>query len=281
MKAVSQVTDGLGDLANDLKLDLRRFHARRKGNDRGLILIVEDDRAVNDLLALRFRLHGYHVSQAFDGETALDLFSACSPDVILLDLMLPAMDGWQVLSQLRESSAVPVMMITGRNQERDELRGLSLGADDYVLKPFSFGRLLARVEALLRRSRYAVNENSEVYQDSALSIDLRRRVVSVHGRQVHLSPTEYHMLLAFIRAGTKVLSHDEILKEVWGPHYESVESVKSYVASLRRKIEIDPMEPQLIHTCWGIGYRYEVLGPSGRAEARTITKPKASPILAA
>jgi two-component system KDP operon response regulator KdpE len=258
MKATpEQLTAELGGLALDLKLDLRRAQLRRKSDNKGLLLIVEDDKAINDLLALRFRINGYHVLQAYDGETALDLFTQSTCDLVMLDLMLPGLDGWQVLGHIRETSAVPILMITGRNQERDELRGLSLGADDYVLKPFSFTRLLARVEALLRRSRYSSEQPIEVYEDAILKVDLRRRSVTVHGKPVHLSPTEYQLLLAFVRATNKVLSHEEILREVWGPNYDSVESVKSYVASLRRKIEIDPLSPQLIHTCWGIGYRYE------------------------
>jgi two-component system KDP operon response regulator KdpE len=161
-------------------------------------------------------------------------------------------------------------MLTARNQERDEVRGLSLGADDYVTKPFNFAKLLARVEALLRRSSLGMAENSRMmYQDPIITIDLWRRQVSVRGHLVDLSPTEYRLLLTMVRYYGQVLSHEQLLLEVWGPNYDSVASVKAYISYLRRKIERYPDDPELIHTCWGIGYRYEVLGHAANEEVTT------------
>ena len=247
---------GFGEALLD---ELHREPGRAKGQDKASILLVEDDRSVNDLLALRFRLQGYRVLQAFNGLSGLEMYANLHPDLVLLDLILPELDGWQVLKQLREHSSTPVLMMTGRNQERDELRGLSLGADDYVLKPFSFSKLLARVEALIRRSRYVIDEDARSYEDSVLSLDLARRQVCVRGEGIELSPTEYRLLVTLVQGHGRALSHEELLQEVWGPNYDSTDCLKVSVASLRRKIEADPHEPSLIHTCWGIGYRYEAL----------------------
>jgi len=250
----------VADLPEEVSLDVSQRGTPWRGQEKATILVVEDDRPVNELLALRFRKAGYRVLQSFEGETGIALFAQFSPDLVILDLMLPTIDGWEVVRQLRQLSLVPIVMLTARNQERDEVRGLSLGADDYVTKPFNFAKLLARVEALLRRSSLGSIENNRMmYQDPVITIDLWRRQVSVRGHAIDLSPTEYRLLLTLVRYYGQVLSHEQLLLEVWGPNYDSVASVKAYVSYLRRKIERHPDDPELIHTCWGIGYRYEVL----------------------
>lgn len=228
------------------------------GQAQQCILIIEDDRSVRDLLALRLTSSGYRILQAEDGWRGLDLLRAFPVDLVLLDIMLPSIDGWETMRRIRDFSLVPVLVLTARAQERDEVLGLSLGADDYVVKPFTFSRLKARIQAMLRRSSYGDNKNTDmIYRDKALTIDLWRRDVAVRAHRVELTPTEYRLLLSLVRHCGQVVGHDQLLMEVWGANYESVASLKAYVGYLRRKIEVNPSEPKLIHTSWGVGYRYE------------------------
>ena len=224
------------------------------------ILIVEDDTSINNLLALRLQKAGYHTIQAFDGETGLQLFAQHRPELAVVDLMLPKMDGWELIREVREVSLVPILVLTARNLERDEVPGLALGADEYVTKPFNFSNLLARIEALLRRSTSGgTDKKASMYQDDAITIDYWGGEVTVRGRPVSLSRTEYKLLLTLVRHYGRVLTSEQLLAEVWGSNYGEENSVKTYVSYLRRKIERDPNKPELIHTSWGVGYRYEIL----------------------
>lgn len=224
------------------------------------ILVVEDERPINDLLALRFRKAGYHVIQAFDGQTGVTLFAEARPDLVILDLMLPDIDGWNVLRRLRMLSLCPILILSARDQQQEEFRASGLSADGYITKPFDFAKLLARVEGLLKSSFGAIDPKRMLYKDPELTIDLWRRRVSVRGHLVDLSSTEYRLLLTFVDHYGQILSHEQLLDEVWGPSFQSVASLKTYVRYLRRKIERHPDDPELIRTCWGIGYRYEVPG---------------------
>ena len=240
--------------------EAQRAGQRTKPSRTATILIVEDDRSINNLLALRLGNAGYRTIQAFDGETGLELIKQHRPELVTLDLMLPNMDGWQFIREVRQVSLVPILVLSARVSERDELRGLALGADEYVRKPFNFASLLARVDALLRRAPHADREDSSsLYKDAAITIDYWQREVRVRGTVVQLSPTEYTLLLMLVRHYGQVLTVEKLLADVWGPEYKDVAIVKAYITTLRRKIERDPQNPELIHTTWGVGYRYELI----------------------
>lgn len=246
-----------GEEANPEKIDKQIVQ-----QDQTSILVVDDDHALCNLLSMRLTNAGYEVLVAVDGLEGLKQFFEAKPDLVILDIMMPKLDGWEVCRRIREVSSVPVLMLTAKGQERDELQGLSLGADDYLSKPFSYKKLLARVEAALRRSQSpnAVSSHT-LYRDATVTIDYWRRTVHVRGKQVELRPLEYRLLVCFTRNAEKVLTHKELLELVWGPNYDSVGVVKLYVSYLRRRIELDPENPKLILNVWGVGYRYQ---PSGR-----------------
>lgn len=180
------------------------------------------------------------------------------PDLVVLDIAMPVMDGWQVLERLREVSDVPVLILTAAIQERDKLRGLRSGADDYITKPFSGEELLARVEAALRRVVPSEDESDTTgYSDPEIAIDFQKHEVFVRGESVGLSPTEFRLLTALTRSANQVLGQDQLLDQVWGREYiGSLEVVRLYVGYLRRKIERDHQAPTLIETVRGFGYRY-------------------------
>ncbi len=231
--------------------------------EKATILLVDDDRTLCNLLSMRLTNAGYKVLVASDGLEGLKQFFEAKPSLVILDIMMPKLDGWEVCRRIREVSSVPVLMLTAKGQERDELQGLSLGADDYLSKPFSYQKLLARLEAALRRSQPPNMASQEtLYRDGAITIDHWRRTVHVRGKQVDLRPLEYRLLVCFTRNAEKVLTHQELLEQVWGPNYDSPGVVKLYVSYLRRKIELDPENPKLILSMWGVGYRYQTPGKS-------------------
>ena len=222
------------------------------------VLVVEDDEDVRTLVGTRLRRAGYNVIVAADGLEGLRLFYGNRPDLVLLDVAMPVMDGWQVLERLREVSNVPVLMLTAASEERDKVRGLRGGADDYITKPFAGEELLARVEAALRRAAIQPEESAvNDYRDAELTIDFLRHEVLVRGEAVNLSPTEFRLLGALTRSAGQVLSQDQLLDHVWGEEYaESLDVVRLYIGYLRRKIELDSRNPRLIETVRGFGYRY-------------------------
>jgi DNA-binding response OmpR family regulator len=221
------------------------------------ILIVEDDDTVRETLALNLRGEGYEVRQAKDGQSGLDAARAEEPDLIVLDVMLPGLDGLTVCRILRKESAVPIILLTARGTETDKIVGLETGADDYVVKPFSLGELLARVRAGLRRGSVSRRAPTELVA-ADLRLDLSARRVFLGEREVGLAPREFDLLAALMRDQGAVLSRDLLLERVWGDDYPGdPRTVDVHVRWLRQKLETDPSDPQRITTVRGVGYRFE------------------------
>ncbi len=220
------------------------------------VLVVDDDQDIRDLLRTLLERAGYLVDEAEDGKAALRQFYAASPDLVILDVSMPELDGWATLERIRDLSDVPVMMLTARTAELEKVRGLSAGADDYVAKPFGRQELLARVQALLRRTG-GQTKTLETYADGFLSIDFAQRTVDVQGRQVSLTPLEFRLLSAFTQNSNQVLSRDQLLELVWGdPYGVSADQVKLYVGYLRKKLSPDAPDDTPVETVRGFGYRY-------------------------
>jgi two-component system KDP operon response regulator KdpE len=222
------------------------------------ILIIEDDDSIATLTRLQLEAKGFLVQIAYKGADGLQQAYAWQPDLVLLDIMMPDMDGWTVCQRLRELSDVPVIFVTAIGQERNIVRGLQLGADDYIIKPFSTKELQARIEAVLRRHRQPdESEMPERFTDGRLMVDTDKRQVAVDNQPVDLSPIEFRLLMAFLRNGGKVLSHEYLLEQVWGPAYKDERHyLKLYVWYLRQKIEPDVNHPRYILTERGVGYRF-------------------------
>jgi DNA-binding response OmpR family regulator len=220
------------------------------------ILVVDDDEDIRLLLRGLLERAGFTVDEADGGRAALRTLYESPPALVLLDVSMPELDGYQTLERIRDLSDVPVIMLTARAQELEKVRGLSAGADDYVAKPFGRQELLARVQALLRRTggRAAVNES---YSDGFVAIDYAERKVSAAGRDVQLTPLEFKLLSVFVQHPNRVLSRDELLNLVWGdPYGVSGDQVKLYVGYLRRKLAPDDPAAAPIETLRGFGYRY-------------------------
>ncbi len=225
-------------------------------NARVRILVVDDDADIRQLLRELLERIGYTVDEAEDGKTALRKLFANAPSLVILDVTMPELDGYQTLERIRDLSDVPVLMLTARTQELEKVRGLSAGADDYVAKPFGRQELLARVQALLRRSG-GRSEVIEAYSDGFTQVDYAQRQVKVHGRDVQLTPLEFKLLSAFVQNPNQVLSRDQLLELVWGdPYGVSGDQVKLYVGYLRRKLVPDAPQTAPIETVRGFGYRY-------------------------
>jgi len=222
------------------------------------ILVVDDERRMVGFIRLNLEQDGFEVIEAFNGSEALERLRDSLPDLILLDVMMPDIDGFVVLRTIREISQVPVIMLTAKSEENDKVKGLELGADDYVTKPFSPRELVSRVKAVLRRgSSFDEDEGGVIEVDQRLKIDFDRREVWVENELVKLRPTEYRLLYHLVQNAGWVLTHDQILTKVWGyeyrdePHY-----VRLYINYLRKKIEKDPSDPVYILTERGVGYRF-------------------------
>jgi two-component system KDP operon response regulator KdpE len=219
------------------------------------ILVVDDDPRMLRLLRLNLERAGYRVATEGDGVAALDRVDLEQPDLILLDVMMPAMDGFTVLARLREFSAVPVILLTAKGEERDKVQGLDLGADDYLTKPFGPAELLARVRAVLRRKAQPAEVTPSILAIGDLTIDLARRRVVRQGEEIRLTPTEYKLLRELATNRGKVLLHGELLARVWGPEYrDEVDYLWTYVRYLRQKIEPDPAHPRYLLSEPGVGY---------------------------
>jgi DNA-binding response OmpR family regulator len=220
------------------------------------ILVIEDEEDIRNLVAELLGRAGYRVEQAPDGRTGLRALHASPPDLVLLDVTMPELDGWQTLERIRDLSEVPVLMLTARGSELERVRGLKAGADDYMTKPFGRQELVARVEALLRRAP-ARGEAAETYADERVTIDFAQRSVTYEGRDVSLTPLEFKLLSVFIRHPRQVLSRDQLLELVWGDTYGvAADQVKLYVGYLRRKLDPDAPDRAPIETVRGFGYRY-------------------------
>jgi DNA-binding response OmpR family regulator len=222
------------------------------------ILVVDDEERMVRFIRLNLEHDGFRVTEAFKGTEALNKLRSALPDLVLLDVMLPDIDGFEVLRMIREVSTVPVIMLTAKGEEDDRVRGLELGADDYVTKPFSPRELVSRVRAVLRRNETAGGITHGLIEvDDRLKLDFDRHEVWVEGKLINLRPTEYRLLYHLVQNAGWVISHDQLLANVWGyeyrdePHY-----VRLYINYLRKKIEKDPSDPQYILTERGIGYRF-------------------------
>lgn len=222
------------------------------------ILVVDDEERMVRFIRLNLEHDGFQVVEAFTGQQAMDRLRETLPDLVLLDVMLPDIDGFEVLRLIRESNDVPVIMLTAKSEEEERIHGLELGADDYVTKPFSPRELVSRVRAVLRRTDAARGDATGLIEvDDRLKIDFDRREVWVDGKLVKLRPTEYRLLYHLVQNAGWVVSHDQILAKVWGyeyrdePHY-----VRLYVNYLRQKLEEDSSNPKYILTERGVGYRF-------------------------
>jgi DNA-binding response OmpR family regulator len=226
------------------------------------LLLIEDDVALSETLRFMLTKKGFQVETANDAITGLQKAYAVKPDAIILDVMLPDMDGWQTCSRFREMSDVPIIMLTALGSEKDVVKGLNLGADDYIVKPVTAEELAARVNALLRRvSRSSMNSGgssrNSILKCDYLTIDFDKHEVTVDGKRVDLSPTEFRLLSVMARHQGRMLPHEFLLNEVWGQEYiGEIDYLRLYISYLRRKIEKDSSKPSLIHNEWGIGYRF-------------------------
>lgn len=222
------------------------------------ILVVDDEERMARFIRLNLEHDGFQVVEAYRGMQALQKYRDSLPDLVLLDVMMPDIDGFEVLSMLREISNVPVIMLTAKGEEDDRVRGLELGADDYVTKPFSPRELVSRVRAVLRRVETSSTESPDIIEvDEHLKLDFSKREIWLDGELVKLRPTEYRLLYHLVKNAGWVLTYDQILSRVWGyeyrdePHY-----VRLYINYLRQKIEKDPSNPIYILTERGVGYRF-------------------------
>lgn len=222
------------------------------------VLIVDDESQIRRALRTALVGHGYEIELAEDGEAALTMLATHLPDVMVLDLVMPKVDGFEVLRQTRPWSSVPVIVLSARGREHDKVEALDLGADDYLTKPFGMEELLARIRAILRRGGGTTESRLTV---GDVTIDLGRHVVTKADREVHLTPTEYDLLRALAVQAGKVLTHRLLLQEVWGSHaIENSQQLRVYINYLRRKLEDDPTRPNWLVTEPGVGYRLRVEG---------------------
>jgi DNA-binding response OmpR family regulator len=223
------------------------------------IVAADDDPQLLRLMTRNLQLEGYEVLGASDGQQALELIESTPPDLVLLDVMMPKMDGFTVCYRVREFSAVPIIIVTARGQDQDKVRGLDLGADDYLTKPFSVDELLARVRAVLRRSQFSAREHAQGLRANTatgeLSVDYAQHLVTLAGRELALTPTEYRILAYLAQNVGHVVTQDLLLEQVWGNEYlgES-HMLQVNINRLRRKLEVEPTQPRYILTKVGIGY---------------------------
>ena len=222
------------------------------------VVVVDDEVQIRRLLRVSLETQGFTVHLAATGEEGLRLVQGRKPDIVLLDLGLPDRDGADVLSGLREWSSVPVIILSVRNAEEEIVRLLDAGADDYIVKPFSTGELIARMRVAIRH--HAPEDAADTFVSGRLSVDLQNRSVKASGETVKLTPTEYGLLRLFVQHAGRILTHRQILREVWGPNTdEDTNYLRVYITGLRKKLEENPQMPQLIVTEPGVGYRLRIL----------------------
>ena len=225
-------------------------------SDGRTVLLVEDESQIRRLLRTALAAHGYHLIEAATGEDGLQQAATRLPDLVIVDLGLPDLDGVEVIRRLREWSSTPIIVLSARGQERDKIGALDAGADDYVSKPFGVGELVARMRVAWRHASGASPADEPTFGVGELRIDLARRRVTVGERDVHLTPHEYRLLTTLARHAGKVLTHQQLLREVWGPPYtEQAHYLRVYMAQLRRKLEADAARPRYLLTEPGVGYR--------------------------
>jgi two-component system KDP operon response regulator KdpE len=226
------------------------------------VLVVDDENSLRDFVRKNLEVRGFKVSGASNGLEALAIFNNTYIDLVIMDVMMPNMDGFEAIKRIRESSNVPIIVLSALGEEQDKIQALNLGADDYLTKPFGVGELLARVQAVRRRTKWhtPVAEQERIAQGE-ITVDLERHEVMVRGKKIELTPTEFNLLVFFMRNMNKTLGHKAILQNVWGPEYgQETEYLRVYIGRLRQKIEVDPTNPKYLRTERGFGYSFEVPG---------------------
>jgi DNA-binding response OmpR family regulator len=228
-------------------------------NGSARILLVDDEESIQTLLSFPLRKDGYHVTSAQDGSEALRRFGEARFDLVILDLMLPKLDGVEVCRQLRSRSQVPIIMLTAKGSETDKVAGLEVGADDYITKPFSMREFRSRVKAALRRSRMVGTvPEDEIVESGELTIDFGRRMVTLRDEEVRVTYVEFEILGALARSPGRVLSRETLLEHVWGDaEYRDPRTVDVHIRHLREKLELEPKEPDYLFTVRGVGYRFK------------------------
>jgi two-component system KDP operon response regulator KdpE len=223
-------------------------------NNAARILIIEDELQIRKLLKVSLNAHGYDLEEAANGKDGVNRAATFKPDLLIIDLGLPDIDGKEVVKQIREWSETPIIILTARDQEQEKIEALDSGADDYMTKPFGVGELLARMRVCLRRA--ATIEQQPVLVCGGLVVDLQQRRVTVEGDEVKLTPTEYEIIKMMMQHAGKVITHKQLLKAVWGNAYQQdTHYIRVYIGQLRRKIEQNPTQPRYIITESGVGYR--------------------------
>lgn len=224
-----------------------------------LLLIIDDDRPIRNFLRIALSMYEYRILEAAGAEQGLLLASSHVPDLTILDLGLPDMDGLEVLNRLRSWSGMPVIILSARDQEKDKVMALDAGADDYLTKPFGIDELIARVRVALRHAAaFSAGGQPSIYRHGDLRVDLETREVLRGEREIHLTPIEFRLLASLVHRAGRVVTHSQMLQEVWGPGREDQHQyLRVYMASLRRKLELDPAHPQTLTTEVGVGYRLE------------------------
>ena len=226
------------------------------------VLMIEDDALLGETLRLILTKQGFQVKVTGNAVTGLKEVYALNPDVIILDIMLPDMNGWEVCSRLRDMSNVPIIILTALGTDTNVVKGLDLGADDYIIKPANAEELTARIRALLRRVNDSNNGsyshgNGHIFRYDYLTIDFFKHEVTVDGQRVDLSPTEFSLLSLLVHHQGRMLPHSYLLSQVWGSGYtEDIDNLRLYISYLRRKLEKNPAKPSLIYSEWGVGYRF-------------------------
>ena len=225
--------------------------------EKAKILVVDDEVALADLLKEWLQWGGHEVSVAYDGLAGLKEFFQNKPALAIMDVAMPGLSGFELCQRVREVSDIPVIMLTAKGQEIDKVRGLNVGADEYLVKPLGRQELLARVSAMLRRAYMRSSGSATTYSDGVIAIDFNKHEVRVRGQEIQLTPTEYRILAYFVQHPDQVLTQQQLWDRIWGWSQGSLESVKWHIAYLRKKIEAEPEKPRLIVTVRGAGYCYQ------------------------
>jgi two-component system, OmpR family, KDP operon response regulator KdpE len=229
--------------------------------NKATVLVVDDEKPLRDFVRRNLEARGFRVLSANNGQEALAVFQANNIDLVILDIMMPQLDGLETTRRIRQESIVPIIILTAMGEESDKVRAFDYGADDYLTKPFGLGELLGRVKAVLRRSRWSEPDvPNEVIVRGELIADLEQHSVTHNGEPLELTPTEFNLLIYLMKNAGKVLPHRAILQHVWGPEYgEEAEYLRVYMGRLRQRLEKDPLNPRYIQTERGVGYRFAVV----------------------
>lgn len=223
------------------------------------VLVVDDEEPIREFIKRNLEIRGYRVATASNGLEALERYNREAINLVILDVMMPNLDGLETIRRIREKSMVPIVVLSALGEEKDKIQAFNLGADDYLTKPFGVGELLVRVKAVLRRAQWEelpiIDEQLEIGE---IRVDVARHIVEMNREERNLTPTEFNLLVLLMKNTGKVLSHQRILKQIWGPEYgQETEYLRVYIGRLRQKLEADPSKPVYLHTEHGIGYSFE------------------------